>query len=449
MNRNALKTLESWKDLPARKPLVVEGAPRVGKTTLLLEFGQQEFEAVARVDLAADEDARRALQEEQNPDHLLALIGALTGTDPLDGSTLVLLDDVQECPHAIAALGPLLDTHPEVPVIACGTGLRTAMARCQRSGNAPSSWSAGKAMHLCIHPLAFDEFVEAAGNGQLAQILREGDLEIAGSLSERYLELLKAYIYVGGMPEAVEAYLAAEPEHDQVAALSAAREAQTGLLARIEDGFNHLAPSTLQAERIRQMWRAAPGQLAREGGNKRFIFAGVSPGARGRDYRTALAWLEDAGLVTRVAKVSEPVRPLRDREDPHYFKLYLVDVGLLGAATDLEAAILGEGDRVFLEHAGAYAEQYVCQQLVASNLCTPCYWAADGKREKGKVDFVYEYDGVVYPLEVRPAGDGTGIGAAALAERYGLEGALRLSLSPAREDGLLLNLPLWAANLLP
>ena len=473
MQRNAYQTLTTWKNLKARKPLMVEGAPRVGKTALISSFGAQEFDAVAYIDLSACEDARRAFEEERDPSKLLALIGALTGTDPADACTLVFLDEVQACPHAIAALGSIYDKLPQVPVIAAGTGLRTAIYRCQKSGDAPSSWSNGKVLHLGLHPLAFDEFVAAVGNEQLARTLREGDFDQIDSLADSYTELLRTYLYVGGMPEAVEAYRAAALSTDNATApdtapsgeidaepasappvpsddaLAAAREVQTTILAGFEAVFSSQAATSSQAERARQLWTSIPKQLMREGANKRFVFSAAAPGARGRDYREALAWLEDLNLVTRVCKVRSPEAPLSKQEDPHYFKLYLLDTGLLGAAAGLDAELVHERDRIFTEGGGAFTEQYVCQQLVASNLCTSRYWAADGKRQKGKVDFVYEYDGEVYPVEVRPGGGKPGKAVRELACSYGLEGALMLSLSPAEDEGNVLNLPLYAACLLP
>ena len=473
MQRNAYQTLLAWKNLEIRKPLLVEGAPHVGKTTLISNFGAQEFDAVAYIDLSTCEDVRRAFVEGWKTGKLLTLIGALTDTTPMDGRTLVFLDEVQACPHAISALGSIYDELPRVPVIAAGTGLRTAIYRCQKSGNAPSSWSNGKALHLGLHPLSFDEFVEAAGNEQLAETLRGGNLDQIDSLATSYTELLRTYLYVGGMPEAVEAYRAAAPSTGNATApdaapsgkidagpasappvssddaLAAAREVQTIILASYEATFSAQAATSSQAERARQLWTSIPEQLMRDGSNKRFVFSAAAPGARGRDYRGALAWLEDLDLVTRVCKVRSPQTPLSKQEDPHYFKLYLIDVGLLGAASELDAGLVHEGNRIFYEGGNAYTEQYVCQQLVASNLCIPRYWAADGKHQKGKVDFVYEYDGEVYPVEVRPKGGRPSKAVRELASDYGLEGALMLSLSPAEDEGDVLNLPLYAACLLP
>ena len=441
MQRNAMEDLVAWKDAPDRKPLVVNGARQVGKTWLVLEFGRRYFDEVAHVVFLDNEAMRQVFEGSLEPDRLLTLIGASTGTNPKSGRTLVFLDEIQECPRAITSLKLFCEQRPEIPVVAAGSLLGVALNRGAQ-GAPRASWPVGKVNYLDLHPLSFDEYVRAVGSEQLYELLRDGEVDMVGALGERYVDLLRTYLYVGGMPEAVRTYVSTGD-------LSAARRVQTELLVGYERDFSKHVDTALEAERIRQTWRSVPIQLARETDMRRFTYASISPGSRGRDYRDAVAWLVDAGLVTKVPKVSKPGVPLAAYEDETYFKLYLLDVGLLGALTSLGASALVDGDRLFTEYKGVYAEQYVCQQLVASNACRPRYWSADGKRTKGEVDFIAEFEGRVLPIEVKAGQSVHGSSLAAFVRRYDLPRAVRFSMRDASDEGWLLNLPLYMANLLP
>ena len=449
MHHNALQILASWKRAGHRVPLIVDGMRGVGKTTLVMAFAEHEFGTLARIDLAADEDARSAIEHGEDMATLLTLLGALTGTDLADAGTLLFLDNAHACPGVQGALERMTAAQPGLACVAAGSGLCSAWADGDGTDGTAARDRGRQAAHLTLHPLSFDEFVGAVANEQLAELLRGGDLELIDALSERYLDLLETYLYVGGMPAAVEAYREAGAEEDEPRTLAAARAVQEEILASVRGDVEHGARSELQARRAHELMEAAPAQLVRPGANRRFMFSAVAEGGRGRDYREALELVEGAGLVTRVPKVDAPTSPLTDHEQAPYFKLYLADVGLLGAATGLDAAVLAEDGRIFSECGGAYTEQYVCQQLVASDLCRPCYWAADGKHAKGTVDFIYEYEGMVYPVDVAERGGAATGGLKAFVERYGLAGALRLSPAPAEDKGWLVNLPLYAACLLP
>ena len=369
MKRRAEKELTAWLHSTPRKPLVVNGARQVGKTWLVTDFAKRHFESTAHVVFLNNEEAQRAFDGSLDANRLLMLIGALTGTNPRDGKTLVFLDEIQECPRAIAALKLFCEQTPGIPIVAAGSMLGVALNR-RGSHEQPISWPVGKVSYLNLFPMTFDEFLVAA-NPQLAGILEEDNPTLADMVSERLTELLKTYMFVGGMPEAVAVFL-------QTGDPAAARKVQSDLLLGYEYDFSKHVDSPLMTERIRETWRSAPSQLATESDMKRFTYAAIKPRARGRDYRDAVTWLVDAGLATRVARVSKPGIPLEGYADNVYFKLYLLDVGLLGAATRLGAPVLLNGNQHFTEYKGAYAEQFVCQHLLAREQ------AERGKKGEGR-----------------------------------------------------------------
>lgn len=435
MYRNAMKQLVAWKDAPSRKPLIVHGARQVGKTWLVRAFGEEQFDAIAHIVFLDNEEMQRAFEGSLNPDRLLTIIGAATDTNPRDGNTLVFLDEIQECPRAITSLKLFCEQCPQVPVIAAGSLLGVALNRRAGDESEGVSWPVGKVDHLNLYPMTFDEFVQAVANPSLADIVRASDDDMLATFSERLGDLLKVYCCVGGMPEAVQRY-------SDTADFSQARAVQVALLRDYELDFSKHVSSPRDIERIRQTWRSVPVQLAREGDMRRFAYASIAPQARGRDYRDAVSWLVDAGLVTKVPRVSKPGRPLAAYADEAYFKLYLLDVGLLGAATNLDPALIIAGDRLFTEYKGVYAEQYVCQQLVASGI-TPYYWSADGKQAKGEIDFLIERSDGLRPIEVKAGNSVTGSSLSAFVRRYGLEQAVRFSMRDIMHQDWLTNYPLF------
>ena len=300
-------------------------------------------------------------------DRLLTIIGAATGTNPRDGRTLVFLDEIQECPRAITALKMFCEQRPDVPVVAAGSLLGVALNREREKDGDGTSWPVGKVDYLDLHPLSFDEFVREIGNSALADAVSQGDADLISVFSERLTDLLRIYYYVGGMPEAVCRY-------SETGDFAAARAVQQTLLADYEHDFSKHVESALEVERIRQTWHSVPVQLARESDLRRFSYASVREGGRGRDYRDAVAWLVDAGLVTKIPRVTKPGIPLKGYADEMYFKLYLLDIGLLGAATGLEPRVLVEGNRLFTEY----------KAFMPSSSCASSSWRAVRCRTTGR-----------------------------------------------------------------
>ncbi|MGO5204809.1 ATP-binding protein [Parolsenella catena] len=429
MYRSLMKDLTSWKTRPNRKPLILQGARQVGKTWLALELGRTEFSQVAHVVFLDNEPMKAVFEGSLNPTRLLAAIAAETSTRAGDSDVLIVLDEVQECPRALTVLKLFCEQRPDVPIIAAGSLLGVAL----HNG---VSFPVGKVEHLDVYPMTFYEYLRAT-DATLADLLDASDLTLIDAFSERFTDALRSYYYVGGMPEAVAAYA-------ETGDYTEARRTQNRLLYDYEHDFSKHATPIL-AERIREVWKSAPSQLARE--NKKFVYTAVRPGARARNFEEAISWLVDAGLLARVNRVSKPGLPLDGYRDLNAFKLYFLDVGLLGAASGLDLKTIVNGSALFEEFKGALTEQFVCQQLVATGELVPRYWSAENST--GEVDFLYDYGGRVVPVEVKAETNLKGKSLSSFAKKYGIDRSLRLSLAGFRDQGWVVNVPLYATNLLP
>lgn len=430
MERLAMAQLVAWKDDPRRKPLILQGARQVGKTWLALEFGKRCFAQIAHVVFLDNEPMQNVFAGSLDPGRLLLAIAAETGTRAGDADVLIVLDEIQECPRALTALKLFCEQRPEVPIIAAGSLLGVALHR-------GVSFPVGKVDHLNLYPLTYREFLMALGEDRLVSLLDCGDVSLIEAFSERYIDLLRFYYYVGGMPEAVQAFLDTRD-------LKKARDVQARLLFDYEHDFSKHAEGVL-AERIRDVWGSVPSQLARE--NRKFIYSAVRPGARARNYEEAIKWLVDAGLLVRVNRITKPGLPLAAYKNLSAFKLYVVDVGLLGAASRLDAGTVVGSNALFEEFKGALTEQFVCQELVATDQLVPYYWSAENS--SGEVDFVYDFANAVVPIEVKAETNLKAKSLASFVKKYGIGRALRLSLAGFKDQGWVLNVPLYATSLLP
>lgn len=430
MKRFALEDFIAWKNNPKRRPLLVQGARQVGKTWLIKEFGRTNYREVAYVNFLEDEAMIAQFDGELSPDRLLDAITFYTGIDAKDPGNLVVLDEIQECPRALTSLKIFAERRPETHLIAAGSLLGVALHQ-------GTSFPVGKVDHLFMYPMTFGEFLIATSSETMQDTLRKGDLALADSFSERYIEKLLAYYFVGGMPDAVQTYL-------DTHSMEEVRKVHNRLLFDYEHDFSKYAAPAL-AEKIRLVWRSAPGQLARE--NKKFVYSAVRQGARARGYEEAIQWLVDACLVLRVNRISKPGLPLASYEDKDAFKIYFLDVGLLGAANRLDASVLVKGNELFQEFKGSFTENYVCQELVASGKVVPYYWSAESS--SGEVDFIYDYGGRVVPVEVKATTNLQAKSLRLFVEKYHLGQGLRLSLNKFKEQDWVVNLPLYATGLLP
>ena len=425
MERFLMDDLVGWKNSARRKPLVLNGARQVGKTWLLMEFGARHFESVAYVNL--DNNLGLASQFDVGYDlpRILLMIQAESGQRVIPGKTLVVLDEVQECPKALTSLKYFCENAPELAVVAAGSLLGITF-------HEGTGYPVGKVDMLDLHPLSFREFLDATDNPMLREVVDSGDKQLLGSLAAKFRELLKQYYFVGGMPEAVATFV-------ESADLSAVRAVQEGVLFGYErDILKHLGAAG--AERALSAWRSLPAHLGQE--NKKFVFGHIGEGARARDYRSAITWLTQAGIATRVPRVSKPGVPLSAYADESAFKLFSLDVGLLCALSRLDASSIVDGNALFTEFRGALTEQYVCQQLVSDCNLSPCYWSAENSR--GEVDFLVQRGGRVYPIEVKAEENLRSKSLRAFSGRYPGTVPRRFSLSGFCDQGWMRNVPLYA-----
>lgn len=381
MFRYLYKDLLRWQASQDRKPLVLFGARQVGKTWLLKDFGQREYKNLAYVSFDRDEAACQLMITEKNAKNLLRGLSAITGIDIVPGETLVVLDEVQDCPIALTRMKALNEDAPEYHVAACGSLLGIAL-------HEGISYPVGMVHELYLHPMTFDEFLLANGKEKLEEMLTRCDWGIINSISSEYIDLLRQYYYVGGMPAAVKAYVDGK-------GLNEVRNLQKLILNDYDRDFSKHAPAQV-VPRIRMVWQNIVSQLVKE--NKKFIFGAMKKGARASEFELAIQWLIDAGIVYKVKRVTSVKMPLKFYEDNDAFKLFILDVGLMGAMADVPASQIMVSDNIFKEYKGAFTEAYVESQLATTGI--PVYFHTVEK-SRIELDFVVQLNDNVYPVEVK------------------------------------------------
>ena len=424
MKRKIIEQLKAWKKAPHRKPLVLLGARQVGKTWVMRHFGKSEFESVAYVNCDEEPLAKELFEADYNIPRILLAIQAITGTKVEAGKTLIILDEIQEVNRGLHSLKYFQENAPQYHVIAAGSLLGITLGRGE-------SFPVGKVNILHMYPMDFEEFLLAAGETALSEILHQPDWEVLNALHSKYIDLLRQYYYVGGMPEVVAHYV----EHQD---LQEVRAKQTEILDSYRRDISKHA-SKAESIRIGQVLHALPSQLAKE--NKKFVYNVLKKGARAAEYEIAIQWLIDAGIVHKVCRIKELQMPVKFYEDLSAFKLFLLDCGLLACITDVPANQMLIGDNVFKEFKGAFTEQFVLQQLVAKNI-PAYYWSND--KTPAEIDFVVQTDRVI-PSEVKAEGN---VRSRSMAEyikshpQYNLKG-LRISMLNYKDQEWMENIPLF------
>lgn len=360
MYRMAMENLLAWKQSRRRKPLIIEGARQVGKTWLMKEFGRQAYGDTVYINFDSNARMAELFASDLDTKRLVLGLELYAGRKIDPENALLIFDEVQEVPRALAALKYFCEDAPQYHIVCAGSLLGIALHR-------GTSFPVGKVDFLKLYPLSFQEFLMAIGKKQFSELLDQQDFSMITSFRETYADALKQYYFVGGMPEAVESF-AENQDFNEV------RQIQKRILAAYEQDFSKHAPNEV-VPRLRMLWNSIPAQLAKE--NKKFIYGLVREGARAKDYETALLWLSDCGLVHRVSRVNAPGIPLRAYEDMKAFKLFVLDVGLLGCMTGLHQRTLLDGNALFVEFKGALTEQYVCQQLKTLADLELCYYTND------------------------------------------------------------------------
>ena len=427
MERKELSTLLEWKNSKNRKPIIVKGARQVGKTWLIKHFGQQAYQKVVYINFETASHLKGLFSEDLNTTRIIRALQVEAGFEITQENTLIIFDEIQAAPHALHSLKYFCEDTPELHIVAAGSLLGVAL-------HADTSFPVGKVDFLHLYPLSFHEFLMAMGENTLASLLDSDDWPLISTFRNRYIEWLRTYYFVGGMPEVVQTF---GERHDY----HAARKIQQQILFAWEQDFSKHPPLDV-IPRIRMVWNAIPSQLAKE--NRKFIYGAMKPGARSRDYELALQWLIDCGLIYKINRITMPGFPLKGYEDASAFKLFMVDTGILCAIGDLDPEVLLKGDALFREFKGALTEQYVLQQLISRANMPIAYWSAE--RSDAEIDFVIQHKNQIIPVEVKAEENLKSKSLKSYCQRWSPKIAIRTSMSDYREESWFTNLPLYAVH---
>lgn len=427
MYRIAIEKLLKWKQNKRRKPLIIEGARQVGKTWLMKEFGRQEYKDTIYINFDSNSRMAELFASDLDTERLIMGLEIYVGRKINPDNALLIFDEVQEVPRALASLKYFYENAPEYHIVCAGSLLGIALHQ-------GTSFPVGKVDFLKLYPLSFKEFLMANDKERFAELLDRQDFQMITSFKQIYIDALKQYYFVGGMPEAVQSF-SENKDFNEV------REIQKRILLAYEQDFSKHAPNEI-VPRLRMLWNSIPAQLAKE--NKKFIYGLVREGARAKEYETAIMWLCDCGLVHKVSRVNAAGIPLRAYEDLKAFKLFVLDVGLLGCMAGLRQHTLLDGNDLFVEFKGALTEQYVCQQLKNIEDLDIYYYTND--RGSCEVDFVVDTGEKIVPVEVKAEVNLKAKSLKTYREKFLPEISVRTSMVDFKKEEWLVNLPLYAVD---
>lgn len=425
MYRYAIENLDKWKNSKNRKPLLIEGARQVGKTWIMKEFGKKSYNKTVYINFDSNVQMAELFSIDLNVERIIMGLELYAGHKINPTDTLIIFDEVQEVPKALSSLKYFYENAPEYHIVCAGSLLGIAL-------HEGTSFPVGKVDFLKLYPLSFKEFLMAIGLERFAELLDKKDYDMIKSFKQTYIDALKQYYYVGGMPEVVASF-ADEKDFNE------ARKIQKRILTAYEQDFSKHAPKEI-VPKIRMLWNSIPSQLAKE--NKKFIYGLIREGARAKEYETAIMWLSDCGLVHKVSRINAPNIPLKAYEDLKAFKLFIVDIGLLGAMVGLNQRTLLNGNELFTEFKGALTEQYVMQQLAVNQDLGVYYYTND--RNTCEVDFIVDNGDNIIPLEVKAEINLKAKSLKTYREKFTPEISIRSSMADYSEEVGLINLPLYA-----
>ena len=425
MYRSAINALLQWKNKDNRKPLIIMGARQVGKTWLMKEFGRTNYDKVAYISFYNNKRMDEVFQNDFDVKRIIMNLNIEAGVTITPGDTLIILDEIQDSPKVLESLKYFCEEAPQYHVVAAGSLLGVTI-------HEGVSYPVGKVDLLDLYPLNFREFLYAMEEQGLADALETKDYTLIDNFSDKYLFWLKNYYYTGGMPAVVDAFRM----HRDYAE---ARQIQNDIVRQYEGDFGkHIDTHTLP--RIRLVWDSVPMQLAKE--NKKFFFGQIKKGARSSEYELAIQWLVDCGLVYKVNRVNEPNMPLKAYKSMNAYKLFLLDVGLLGALSELEAESILDGNDIFVEFKGALTEQYVLQQLISDTRYTPYYFGTE--KATFEQDFLVQRGKDIVPIEVKAGDNILSQSLKAYCDKYHPNKAVRFSTLKYIDQGWMENVPLYA-----
>ena len=427
LKRKIYQKLLEWRQTKKNKCLLVKGARQVGKTWIMKEFGKKSYNKTVYINFDSNVQMAELFSIDLNVERIIMGLELYAGHKINPDDTLIIFDEVQEVPKALSSLKYFYENAPEYHIVCAGSLLGIAL-------HEGTSFPVGKVDFLKLYPLSFKEFLMAIGLERFAELLDKKDYDMIKSFKQTYIDALKQYYYVGGMPEVVASF-ADEKDFNE------ARKIQKRILTAYEQDFSKHAPKEI-VPKIRMLWNSIPSQLAKE--NKKFIYGLIREGARAKEYETAIMWLSDCGLVHKVSRINAPNIPLKAYEDLKAFKLFIVDVGLLGAMVGLNQRTLLNGNELFIEFKGALTEQYVMQQLAVNQDLGVYYYTND--RNTCEVDFIVDNGDNIIPLEVKAEINLKAKSLKTYREKFTPEISIRSSMADYSEEVGLINLPLYAID---
>ena len=425
MERYAFSKLKSWKNNPNRKPLVIRGARQVGKTWLMKEFAKTQYKKFAYISFVDTPEAMNIFEGNYDLENILLGLNVLTNVQITPNDTLIILDEIQECERALNALKFFKENAPDYHIMAAGSLLGVAVRQKK------FSFPVGQVNFLDLYPMSFCEFLDAIGEQQLSELIYNSNWDVVKNFQDKCTNLLKQYMFVGGMPEVVK-YFANNKDMAEV------RNIQNAILAGYKEDFSKYTESSNVAK-ITAVWNSIPSQLAKE--NNKFVYKDVKQGARAREYEAAVDWLNLTGLIYKVNKITKADLPISGYEENSAFKLYMLDTGLLGAKAMLDAKTIIDGNKIFEEFKGALTEQYVLQELKNYDDIPVTYWGTD--TGTAEVDFVIQKTNQVIPIEVKASTNLKAKSLATYRQKYQPEKSIRTSLAGFEINEGLYNIPLY------
>ncbi|MCL2067788.1 MAG: ATP-binding protein [Treponema sp.] len=429
MERMVIKSMVKWKNKPGHKPLIIQGVRQVGKTWLMREFGRLHYKNTAYIRFENNERMTELFSGDLDTERLMVGLEIEVRQKIVSGDTLIIFDEIQACPNALTSLKYFNENLPQYDIIAAGSLLGVFL-------HEGVSFPVGKVDFMKLYPMSFLEFLGAIGEESLQKLLESHDWQMIEIFRDKFIYFLRMYFYIGGMPEAIVKYL----ENKDFAA---AREVQKQILQAYEEDFSKHIPKT-DVQKTNQIWKSIPYQLAKE--NKKFVYSEIQKGSSAKTYEIALEWLIKSGLVHRIPRVSKPAMPLRSYANSSgAFKLFLCDVGLVSAMSNLDVHALLEGDALFIEFKGALTEQYVCQELKLIEDIDTAYWANEPPGN-AEVDFIIQNGRQIIPLEVKSSTNLKAKSLSVYTKKFQPKTAIRTSLAGYKKAEYLIDIPLYAIS---
>lgn len=424
MYRFAFEELYEWKKSENRKPLIIEGARQVGKTWLMREFGKQAYEKTVYINFDSNTRMSELFSSDLDVNRIIMGLELYSDTKITPENTLIIFDEIQEVPRALSSLKYFCENAPKFHIMCAGSLLGIAL-------HEGTSFPVGKVDFLKLYPLSFKEFLLAMDKEKYVELMKAADYEMLTMFKQDIIDLLKQYYFVGGMPEAVLSF-SSEKDFKKV------RKIQKRILEAYEQDFSKHAPNEI-IPKLRMIWNSIPSQLAKE--NKKFIYGLVREGARAREYETAIMWLADCGLIHKIGRVTVGHIPLKAYEDMKAFKLFVVDVGLLGCMVGLSQKILLDGNDLFVEFKGALTEQFVLQQLIINPELNIYYYTNDNG--SCEVDFLADTGDSIVPIEVKAEVNLRAKSLKMYMDKFSPDVAIRASMADFKREDNLVNVPLY------